>query len=164
AGHPGFWVSLENAVVGPLIAIVSFVCSVGNIPLAAVLWGNGISFGGVIAFIFADLVTVPMVLVYREYYGWKPALVYAAYLLVTIIVVGLMVDGLFRWVGLAPAGPTVGPGGISEIEYFAWDYTTWLNLVFLPLGGALYWLGTRATAVAGGEGDHGGERDAAHDA
>jgi uncharacterized membrane protein YraQ (UPF0718 family) len=150
-GHPGFWVSLENAVVGPVIAIVSFVCSVGNIPLAAVLWSSGISFGGVIAFIFADLVTIPMVLVYREYYGWKPALVYAGYLLVTMIAVALVVDGLFRWIGLAPAAPAGGPGGIAEIQYFAWDYTTWLNLVFLPLGGWLYWIGTTAPAVAESE-------------
>lgn len=141
--HPGFWVSLENAVVGPVIAILSFVCSVGNIPLAAVLWNNGISFGGVVAFIFADLITIPMVLVYREYYGWKPALVYAGYLLVTIVFVALVVDGLFRWTGLAPEVLGAGAESIRGMDYFAWDYTTWLNLAFLPLGGWLAWMGTR---------------------
>ena len=147
-GHPGFWVSLENVVVGPVIAILSFVCSVGNIPLAAVLWDSGISFGGVVAFIFADLVTIPMVLVYREYYGWKPALVYAAYLLATIVVVALVVDGVFRWIGLAPAALGDGTEGIRQMDYFAWDYTTWLNLVFLPLGGWLAWLGVREAEPA----------------
>ena len=145
--HPGLWVSLENAVVGPVIAILSFVCSVGNIPLAAVLWNNGISFGGVVAFIFADLITIPMVLVYREYYGWKPALVYAGYLLVTIVIVALVVDGVFRWTGLAPEALGAGAQSIREMDYFAWDYTTWLNLVFLPLGGWLALMGVR-----GGEG------------
>ena len=146
AGEPGFWIALENAVVGPVIAILSFVCSVGNIPLAAVLWSGGISFAGVVAFIFADLVTIPMVLVYRRYYGWRPALVYAGYLLVTMIVVALVVDGVFEAVGLAPsagAGERQGPQ-----DYFAWDYTTFLNLVFLPLGLALGWMGTREEAKA----------------
>lgn len=154
AGHPGFWVSVENAVVGPVIAVLSFVCSVGNIPLAAVLWNSGISFGGVVAFIFADLITIPMVLVYREYYGWKPALVYAAYLFVTIVVVALVVDGLFRWTGLAPEALGAGAANIREMDYFAWDYTTWLNLFFLPLAGLLWWAGSRAPAVGGGH-DHG---------
>lgn len=148
-GHPGFWVSLENAVVGPVIAILSFVCSVGNIPLAAVLWNSGISFGGVVAFIFADLITIPMVLVYREYYGWKPALVYAAYLLATIVVVALVVDGVFRWTGLAPEALGAGAPSIREMDYFARDYTTWLNLFFLPLGGWLAWTGWRH-----GDGSH----------
>lgn len=150
-GHPGFWISVENAVVGPVIAIFSFVCSVGNIPLAAVLWHHGISFGGVIAFIFADLVTIPMVLVYREYYGWKPALVYAGYLLVTMVVVALVVDGLFRWAGLAPLNPAAAGEAVVELEYFAWDYTTWLNAVFLPLGAWLAWTATRASDVAARE-------------
>lgn len=149
-GHPGFWVSLENAVVGPIIAVLSFVCSVGNIPLAAVLWAGGSSFGGVIAFIFADLVTIPMVLVYRRYYGWKPALVYAAFLFVSMVATALVVDWLFRWVGLAP-DPGIRPG-LGEKGYFAWDYTAILNLIFLPLGGLLFWLGSRS--IKGGHEGH----------
>ncbi|MDX1650034.1 MAG: permease, partial [Myxococcota bacterium] len=147
--HPGLWVSLENALVGPVIAILSFVCSVGNIPLAAVLWAGGISFGGVIAFIYADLITIPMVLVYRRYYGWRPALAYAALLLLTMVLVALMVDAAFRAIGLAPA-PGTGEG-MAERSYFAWDYTTFLNLVFLPLGIGLFALGRRAQ----GDGGHG---------
>lgn len=145
---PGLWVSVENVVVGPVIAIASFVCSVGNIPLAAVLWKSGISFGGVIAFIFADLVTIPMVLVYREYYGWKPALVYAAYLLATMIIVALVVDGAFRWTGLVPDPVGAAAAGRREMDYFSWDYTTWLDLIFLPLAGLLWWAGTRPDAAS----------------
>lgn len=140
-GSPSFWVLIENALVGPLIAILSFVCSVGNIPLAAVLWSNGISFSGVIAFIFADLVTIPMVLVYRRYYGWKPALVYAGYLLATMIIVALLVEGTFILLGIAPESGASGGSGIRD--YFAWDYTTVLNAIFLPLGAGLAWLGSR---------------------
>ncbi len=145
-GHPGFLVSLENVVVGPAIAILSFVCSVGNIPLAAVLWNGGISFGGVVAFIFADLVTIPMVLVYRRYYGWRPALVYSGYLLLTMIVSALIVEYVFRWTGLAPEPVSLASPGIGGMNYFAWDYTTVLNLVILPLGAWLGWVGRRSRA------------------
>ena len=161
-GHPTFWVSLENAVVGPVIAILSFVCSVGNIPLAAVLWNGGISFGGVVAFIFADLVTIPMVLVYRRYYGWRPALVYSGYLLVTMIATALMVEYVFRWTGLAPETVSMSAPSIQGMDYFAWDYTAFLNMVILPLGAWLGWMGTRKggdhgkAAGQGGHGSHGG--------
>jgi uncharacterized protein len=143
AGQPSFWVSLENAVVGPVIAILSSVCSVGNIPLAAVLWNGGIAFGGVVAFIFSDLVTIPMVLVYRRYYGWRPALVYAGYMLLTMIVTALIVEYVFRWVGLAPATVSLSAPSIQGARYFAWDYTTFLNIVILPLGAWLGWVGWR---------------------
>lgn len=150
--HPGFWTSVENAIVGPVIAILSFVCSVGNIPMASVLWAGGISFGGVIAFIFADLVTIPMVLVYRRYYGWKPALVYAGYLLLTMVVTALIVDGIFRVTGLAPTVPVTAREGLRHVDYFALDYTTWLNLVFLPTAAWLWRMGSRRAAVGGGGG------------
>ena len=68
-GH-GAWTSVENVIVGPLIAVISFVCSIGNVPLAAALWTGGISFGGVISFVFADLITLPLILIYRKFYGW----------------------------------------------------------------------------------------------
>ncbi len=140
-GSLSFWVRLENVVVGPVLAIVSFVCSVGNIPLAAILWEGGISFGGVVAFIYADLVTLPMLLVYRRYYGTRAALVYGGYLLVTMIVVALVVEGVFEWTGLAPRAGTGAAAGTRD--YFAWDYTTILNLLILPLGAGLAWLGRR---------------------
>ena len=137
----GVWVGVENAVVGPMVAILSFVCSVGNIPLAAVLWSGGSSFGGVVAFIFADLITIPMILVYRRYYGWKFALSYGALLLGAIVVTGLLIEGLFYSTGLAP--DPAQRAGIDARSYFAWDYTTFLNLVFVPAGLAFFWLGLR---------------------
>lgn len=163
-GHPSFWVSLENAVVGPVIAILSFVCSVGNIPLAAVLWNGGISFGGVVAFIFADLVTVPMILVYRRYYGWRPALVYSGYLLLTMIVTALMVEYVFRWVGLAPETVAAGSPGILTGDYFAWDYTTFINIVVLPFGVWLGWVGSRKRGGhQHGAHEHGGHEHGGHE-
>src|ERR1700709_2542762 len=97
--------TLENVIVGPLIAVLSFVCSVGKVPLAAVLWSGGIGFGGVVAFLFADLIVLPIVLAYRKYYGTRFALRITALMLVTIIVAALIVDGLFGLVGLVPTGP-----------------------------------------------------------
>ncbi len=100
---------LENVLVGPLIAVLSFVCSVGNIPLAAVLWSGGISFAGVIAFIFADLIVLPIVAIYRKYYGTSFALRIVALMLLTIVLAALTVDGLFSLGGLLPeTRPTRG--------------------------------------------------------
>jgi uncharacterized membrane protein YraQ (UPF0718 family)/YHS domain-containing protein len=93
---------LENVIVGPIIAILSFVCSVGNVPIAAVLWSGGIGFGGVIAFIFADLIVVPIVLAYRKYYGSAFAIRITALMFVTIVIAALIVDGLFNGLGLIP--------------------------------------------------------------
>jgi len=116
---------------------------VPDLPLAAVLWSGGISFGGVVAFIFADLVTIPMVLVYRRYYGWRPALVYSGYLLLTVILAALLVEYVFRWTGLAPAPVPLSSPGIGSMDYFSWDYTAILNLVILPFGAWLGWIGRR---------------------
>src|SRR5919199_1259669 len=87
-------------LVGPLVAVVSFVCSIGNVPLAAVLWSGGISFGGVVAFIFADLIVIPIVIAYRKYYGWSFALRITALMFVTMVIAALAVDGLFSLVSL----------------------------------------------------------------
>lgn len=99
---PGPLRLLENVLVGPLIAVLSFVCSVGNIPLAAVLWSGGIGFAGVVAFIFADLIVLPIVLIYRKYYGTSFALRIVALMLVTLALAALAVDGLFSLAGLIP--------------------------------------------------------------
>ena len=125
-GH-GFASSLENVVLGPFLAIISFVCSVGNVPLAAALWQGGISFGGVVAFVFADLITLPLLAIYRKYYGTAITLRILAIFWATMSTAGLVVEYLFRAVRIAdPARPTeVVPTG------FAWDYTTWLNIVAL---------------------------------
>src|SRR6201987_1439121 len=87
--------TIENVIVGPIIAVLSFVCSVGNVPLAAVLWSGGISFAGGVAFLFADLIVIPIVLIYRKYYGWPFSIRIVALMLVTMIVAALIVDGLF---------------------------------------------------------------------
>src|SRR4051795_12389420 len=92
---PGAISTLENVIVGPIIAVLSFVCSVGNVPLAAVLWSGGISFGGVLAFLFADLIVLPIVAAYRKYYGTAFALRITVLMLVTMMLAALAVDGIF---------------------------------------------------------------------
>src|SRR5581483_7218492 len=93
-GH-GFWTSLENVIVGPFIALISFVCSVGNVPMAAALWHGGISFGGVVSFIFADLIALPLVLIYRKYYGNRLTLRLVALFWAVMSAAGLVVEGIF---------------------------------------------------------------------
>src|SRR5438067_7923449 len=101
SGH-GFWTTLENVVLGPFVAFISFVCSIGNVPMAAALWKGGISFGGVISFIFADLIALPLVLVYRKYYGGRLALRLFVTFYVVMATAGLIVEGLFRVLGGVP--------------------------------------------------------------
>ena len=146
---------LENAVVGPLIAVASFVCSVGNIPLASILWAGGISFGGVISFIYADLIIVPLILAYKKYYGWRAALYITAVLFASMVAAGLVVDGLFSVMHLVPTGPR--PSSAISHARFAWNYTTWLNLVFGSPALYLVWLTKRhkpSGNVAGHESCH----------
>ena len=130
--------TLENVLVGPLIAILSFVCSVGNVPLAAVLWSGGISFAGVIAFIFADLIVLPIVLAYRKYYGTAFALRITALMFVTIVIAALIVDGLFGLAGLIPTGPR--PTRADIFGSVQLDYKLVLNLVGTAIFAALFWL------------------------
>src|SRR3954463_12312820 len=96
--------TIENVLIGPVIAVISFVCSVGNVPLAAVLWSGGISFAGVLAFLFADLIVLPIIAIYRKYYGWAYTARITALMFVTMVVAGLAVDGLFSAVGAIPTG------------------------------------------------------------
>ncbi len=102
----------ENVVAGPLIAVLSFVCSIGNVPLAAVLWSGGISFAGVVAFIFADLIVLPIIVAYRKYYGTAFALRITALMLVTMILAALVVDGTFALAGIVPDGPRPSRGDV----------------------------------------------------
>src|ERR1700684_1796074 len=133
-GH-GVWTSVENALVGPFIAIISFVCSIGNVPLAAALWKGGISFGGVIAFIFADLIAFPLLLIYRRYYGTRLTVRMLLVFWALMSTAGLITEGIFRAAGLVP---TVRPTTVAP-AHFSWNYTTYLNIVFLLLFGLLYW-------------------------
>ncbi len=124
---------IEGPLVGPLVAMVSFVCSVGNVPLAAVLWRGGISFGGVVSFIFADLIILPILDIYRKYYGWKVM----SYLLVTFYVTmaaaGYVVEYLFAALGIIPQNRNVA----AITEGMQWNYTTVLNIVFLVVTAVL---------------------------
>jgi uncharacterized membrane protein YraQ (UPF0718 family)/YHS domain-containing protein len=146
-GH-GFWTSLENVIVGPLIALVSFVCSVGNVPLAAALWHGGISFGGVISFIFADLIALPILLIYRRYYGTRLTLRMLGFFWLIMASAGLLTEGLFRVTGLAP---TTRPAHIVP-DHFSWNYTSYLNVAFLMLFGLLYWTYRNRERLGGGGG------------
>lgn len=133
-GHP-LAAKLIGPLVGPLVAIASFVCSIGNVPLAVVLWKGGISFGGVIAFIFADLLILPILNIYRKYYGPRMT----AFLLVTfytaMVLAGYLVEVVFGGLGLVPdqADARIPMEGVS------WNYTTWLNIAFLLVAAALVW-------------------------
>ncbi len=146
-GH-GFWTSLENAIVGPFIAIISFVCSVGNVPLAAALWKGGISFGGVISFIFADLIAFPLLLIYRRYYGLRLTVRMLVVFWTVMSAAGLITEGLFRLAGLVPS---TRPTQVSP-AHFSWDYTTYLNIIFLGLFGLLYWTYRNRERLGGGDG------------
>ncbi len=154
--------TLENVVVGPLIAVLSFVCSVGNVPLAAVLWSGGIGFGGVVAFLFADLIVIPIVLAYRKYYGTEFALRITALMLVTIILAALIVDGVFGLVGLVPTGPR--PTRTDVFGSVDLNYKLVLNLVATAIFIALFWLSRGETSAGAchhhnpdGEGQERGE-------
>jgi uncharacterized membrane protein YraQ (UPF0718 family)/YHS domain-containing protein len=146
-GH-GWWTTAENVIVGPLVAIISFVCSIGNVPLAAALWHGGISFGGVVSFLFADLITVPLLMIYRRYYGTRVMLRLLALFWAVMAAAGLATEVIFRTAGLVPAHrrAAIVPDG------FAWNYTTYLNLVFLALFGLLYWAYRNRDRLGGGEG------------
>lgn len=126
--HPG-WSVLWGPIVGPLVAIVSFVCSIGNVPLAAVLWNGGISFGGVIAFIYADLLILPVLNIYRKYYGTRMMLTLLGTFYAAMVAAGYLVELIFGTSGLIPAqrAATVAEASVS------WNYTTWLNVAFLVL-------------------------------
>ncbi|OXM69218.1 permease [Amycolatopsis vastitatis] len=130
--HPvasAFW----GPIIGPVVAILAFVCSIGNVPLAAVLWNGGISFGGVVSFLFADLLILPILNIYRKYYGTRMTLVLLGTFYAAMVGAGYVVELLFGVTGLIPAArsATVMREGIS------WNYTTWLNIVFLILAAVL---------------------------
>lgn len=125
--------ALWGPIVGPIVAIVSFVCSIGNVPLAAVLWNGGISFGGVIAFIFADLLILPILNIYRKYYGTRMMLTLLGTFYLSMVAAGYLVELLFGAADLIPSqrNAMVMESGIS------WNYTTWLNIVFLVVAAVL---------------------------
>jgi uncharacterized protein len=132
AGHP-LAAKLGGPHIGPVVAVLSFVCSIGNVPLAVVLWKGGISFGGVIAFIFADLLIAPLLNIYRKYYGAKMAAFLLATFFTAMAAAGYVVELVFGGLGLipSPASATIPDEGVS------WNYTTYLNIAFLILAAVL---------------------------
>jgi uncharacterized membrane protein YraQ (UPF0718 family) len=131
-GHP-LAARLWGPLIGPVISLLSFVCSIGNVPLAAVLWNGGISFGGVVAFIFADLIIIPILVIYRRYYGTAMMLTLLGIFYATMVAAGYIVEFLFGGLGLIPAERTAKITGAG----IQWNYTTVLNIVFLLLAAAL---------------------------
>lgn len=146
-GH-GVWTSIENALVGPFIAAISFVCSIGNVPMAAALWHGGISFGGVISFIFADLIAIPLLLIYRKYYGGALTLRLLGLFWVVMAAAGLAVEGIFAGLHLVPS---TRPAVIVS-ESLRWNYTTVLNILFLGMFALLWWLARNGERFGGGRG------------
>jgi uncharacterized membrane protein YraQ (UPF0718 family) len=156
---------LWGPLIGPVISVLSFVCSIGNVPLAAVLWNGGISFGGVVSFIFADLIIIPILLIYRKYYGTKMALALLGIFYAAMVIAGYIVEFSFGALGLVPAmrDAKVGETGLQ------WNYTTYLNVVFLLLAAALLVRffrtggGQMLRIMGGGPGEHGRHDHGRHD-
>ena len=137
--------TIENVIVGPVIAVLSFVCSVGNVPLAAVLWSGGISFAGVLAFLFADLIIVPILLIYRKYYGTRFTVRITALMFVTMVIAALIVNGIFSALGLIPTGPRPTRADIfSQVQV---NYKLALNLLGFAIFAAMFWLTARRGAT-----------------
>lgn len=137
--------TIENVLIGPIIAVLSFVCSVGNVPLAAVLWSGGISFGGVLAFLFADLIVLPILLIYRKYYGARFTIRITVLMFVTMVIAALIVNGIFSALGLIPTGPRPTRADIfSQVQV---NYKLALNLLGFAIFAALFWLTKRRGAT-----------------
>jgi YHS domain-containing protein/uncharacterized membrane protein YraQ (UPF0718 family) len=146
-GH-GPWTDVENALVGPLIAVISWVCSIGNVPLAAALWAGGISFGGVIAFIFADLIAMPLILIYRKLYGTSLTLRMVGLFYGVMALAGLATQVIFSGMGAVPSRRTFS----VSAAHFSWNYTTYLNFAFVIVALGVWWLARNAQRFGGGVG------------
>jgi uncharacterized membrane protein YraQ (UPF0718 family)/YHS domain-containing protein len=137
--------TIWGAFIGPVIAVLSFVCSVGNVPLAAVLWSGGISFAGVMAFIFADLIVLPILAIYRKYYGLRYAARITGLMFVTMVAAALVVDVVFGAVGLIPSGARPTRGDVfGSLQV---NYKLALNLLGLGLFAGLFGLTVRHGAT-----------------
>jgi hypothetical protein len=137
--------TIENVIIGPTIAVLSFVCSVGNVPLATVLWSGGISFAGVLAFLFADLIVLPILAIYRKYYGTRFAVRITGLMFTTMVIAALIVDEIFSVLGLIPTGPRPSRADIFSAVHV--DYKLALNLLGVAIFAALFWLTARRGAT-----------------
>jgi uncharacterized protein len=156
SGAPAGVQLLENAIAGPVIAILAFVCSIGNVPLAAVLWTSGISFGGVLAFLYADLLVLPLLDVYRRYYGLRMTLYIFGVFFVTIVLAAVVMDGAFSALHLVPRP---NPNARADLAAFALNWTFCLNVLFGAVAAYLWWLSAKHPME---HGCHGAERGTAH--
>jgi uncharacterized membrane protein YraQ (UPF0718 family) len=127
-GHP-LLSKLWGPLIGPIVSLLSFVCSIGNVPLAGVLWNAGISFGGVVSFLFADLIIVPILLIYKKYYGTRMMLFILGSFYATMVAAGYIVEILFSLLGLVPTERAAKVGEIT----IQWNYTTVLNIVAIAV-------------------------------
>jgi uncharacterized membrane protein YraQ (UPF0718 family) len=137
--------TIENVIIGPIIAVLSFVCSVGNVPLAAVLWSGGISFAGVLAFLFADLIVLPILAIYRKYYGATFTVRITGLMFTTMVVAALIVDAIFSALGLIPTGPR--PTRADIFSGIHVDYNLALNVLGVVIFAVLFWLTARLGAT-----------------
>jgi hypothetical protein len=159
ASIPDWLVALENAIVAPFVAAATFIGSMGNIPLATVLDGNGVLFAGIMGFIYSDLMVPPLVMINAKYYGWRIALYIAGIMLVSIVLTALVMHTAFTALGIVPESGRE----ISQVTRFALDYTFYLNIVFVIVAGVMVWLHRRHTQAHGHmehdmEGDSGAKR------
>ena len=134
-GVPGWLVAIENAMIAPFVAALTFIGSMGNIPLATVLNSNGVLFAGIMGFIYSDLMVPPLVHINAKYYGWRVALYIAGVMFVSIVFTALILNGLFTLLDIVPESRRT----VSNITQFKIDYTFWMNLVFVWIAGWLIW-------------------------
>ena len=134
-GVPGWLVAIENAMIAPFVAALTFIGSMGNIPLATVLNSNGVLFAGIMGFIYSDLMVPPLVHINAKYYGWRVALYIAGVMFVSIVLTALILNGLFTLLDIVPESRRT----VSNITQFKIDYTFWMNLVFVWIAGWLIW-------------------------
>ena len=135
------WIKMPfDALIGPVVACLTFVCSIGNVPLAAVLWAGGASFGGVLSFLYADLLVLPLLDVYRRYFGWRMAAFMAGLFFVTMAVSALIMDLAFTALALVPSHDT---DVRAQLTHFAFNYTFWLDLLFGAFALYLFWTNRR---------------------
>ncbi|MGD9286655.1 MAG: permease [Desulfobacterales bacterium] len=154
AANPGFLAVLAQTIIGPVAAFFTFIGSMGNIPLAALLYGHGVSFAGVMAFIFSDLVVLPVLRINAAYYGWKMSLYILLLLLSGLVVVSIILHYSMVWLDVLPR---IGAGQApAKQEFFSFDYRFVLNLVFLAMSAMMVWLWHRGCDGAHGDHDHGG--------
>ncbi len=157
------WSKVVGPLIGPMVAVISFVCSVGNVPLAAVLWSGGISFGGVVAFLFADLIVLPILNIYRKYYGLRVAMLLFVLFYAAMAGAGYVVELAFGVLGLVP-----GERRMQILQLgVSWNYTTVLNIVALAVTAVLVWRflrtgGPNMLRMMGSEGESAGKGDHAH--